>query len=271
MFKKSSVMLIFAWNGIDEPFKWIDFDDQPKFEVVLFNYSGNNTLASLNNKYYDKIISERTEFKGSLLNAVYKLYKDVTDVDYIGFVDDDIQINIFGINQLIETAYANNLDAFQAAIHPDSYCSHQFNVWDSEKTIDYVNWVEIMMPFYRKTLFDGAHDFYATNISSYGIDNYAIPFYQQILGLNKTAVIHTVFMKHLKPVTDGSKIFSNGLSSRQEGEIIRKKILQMIQSNYLIFFTPQFLQEVYEVKSFRWQAKKYFLKDIFKNIFRSLF
>lgn len=258
-------VLIFAWNGVVIPFQFIAFDAAPQFQIILFNYSGNEALPPVSDSYrYDALLSLRTEFKGSLLNATYQHLKDNHQIDYIGFVDDDIETSIGAMNTLLTTARAHRLDAFQASIHPDSFYSHSFNVHQPGKEIAYVNWIEIMMPFYRKNLFDAAHDFYATNISSYGIDNYAIPFYQQILSLNKTAVIHSVMIKHLKPVTDGSKIFSNGLTARQEGERVRAKVLQLIRRQYPTHFSKQFLCEVYELNSFRFQSLKYRLKDFLR-------
>ena len=264
----NNIILIATWNGVDKALQWIDFNAEPNFKLVLFNYSGNNALplieAEQNGKHYHELISTKTEFKGRILAEVYHHYKNQSGIEYIGIVDDDIQISIADINTLIETAHAHKLDAFQAAVHPESYYSHAYNVHQPGKTVELVDWVEIMFPFYRKELFDAAHPFYTTYISSYGIDNFAIPYYQQLLSLNKAAVIHTVSMKHLKPVTDGSKIFSNGLTARTEGEKIRKKILTLIKAHPAKdqLFPPSFQRKVYQLNQLRLQALKYRLKEL---------
>ena len=263
---KHPVKLILTWNGVDTPFQWIEFDAVPEFDFVLFNYSGNHANPSSSNQYqYDELLTIATEFKGSILNEVYHYYSQRDGIDYIGFMDDDIQISVSSINQLLSIAYQNNLDAFQAAVDANSFHSFKYNEHQAGRGIQWVNWVEIMSPFYRKEIFDAAHEFYASNISSYGIDNFAIPFYQQLLGLTKTAVLHQVSMKHLRPVTDGSKIFSNGLTARQEGELVRKKILKIIKEDASIKLSDSFLRDVLEVKTFRWKAWKNLVKDYIKK------
>ncbi len=263
---KHPVKLMLTWNGIDTPFQWIDFDAEPAFDFVLFNYSGNQSIPEISSQYhFDELLSIATEFKGSILNEVYQHYKTQEGIDYIGFMDDDIQMSVSSINLLLSIAYQNKLDAFQAAVDANSFHSFQFNEHQEQKGIQWVNWVEIMSPFYRKEIFDAAHTLIESNISSYGIDNFAIPFYQQLLGLTRTAVVHQVSMKHLRPVTDGSKVFSNGLTARQEGELVRKKILKMIKADPSIKLTDSFLKEVLEVKTFRWKAWKNLMKDYIKK------
>jgi predicted thioesterase len=92
------------------------------------------------------------------------------------------------------------------------------------------------------------------------LDIYAIPYFQKILHLDKTAVIHEVQVTHLRPVTDGDKVLSNGLTSRQEGEIIRTEILSRIKKNHLHEFDISFLKRVYEYKTFRYNKVKRDLK-----------
>jgi hypothetical protein len=288
-------VVIFAWNGKDKAFQHIQWDATPAFEVVLFDYSGKAALpvieqhtAAFNEGaaavpseiVIDQYISVATEFKGRLINEVYKHFSDNQsnpkqqtkpgtqhnpgnqiaprnkDYRYIGFFDDDLAISISGINRLLEIATRENMDAFQAATDDKSYTSHAFTVQQPGIEWAPVDWVEIMCPFYRKEIFDAAHEFYANNISSYGLDNYAIPFFQKILGLTKTAVIHAVSVAHLKPVTNGDKKFSNGLRAREEGEIIRSEILHRIIQEHAGLFPLDFLKRVYEYRTFRYNKHK---------------
>jgi hypothetical protein len=264
-------VVIFAWNGKDEAFQHIQWDATPAFEVVLFDYSGKAALplneqhaAAFNERaasvpsdmVIDQFISVATEFKGRLINEVYQHFEGNPHYRYIGFFDDDLAIAISGINQLLAIAEREQFDAFQAATDDQSYSSHSFTV--QQPGIEWlpVDWVEIMCPFYRKEIFDAAHEFYASNISSYGLDNYAIPYCQKILGMNRTAVIHAVSVTHLKPVTNGDKKFSNGLRAREEGELIRTEILRMISAEQADLFPLDFLKRVYEYRSFRYNKYK---------------
>lgn len=255
MIKKPVV--IFAWNGNTIPFQHINWDAIPIFDVILFNYSGNDLQPLLpGNCKFDKLLNIKTEFKGSLINEVYKHFSNNTSINYVGFIDDDLAISISGINLLFEIAHNEHFDAFQPATTKESFISHPFTIQQPNKVFELVDWVEIMCPFYRKELFDATAEFYALCISSYGIDNYAIPYFQKILGLNKTSVIHAVPVTHLKPVTDGDKVFSNGLTARQEGEIIRSEVLRRIIKDHLHLFDISFLKRVYEYKTFRYNKFK---------------
>ncbi|MBL7759230.1 MAG: hypothetical protein JNK08_00890 [Sediminibacterium sp.] len=257
-------MVVFAWNGTGQAFKHIHWDATPNFEVLLFNYSGNDAQPQLHPQaYYDELLSISTEFKGRLMAEVQRYLQHRQELGYVGFFDDDLEITVSGINRLLRIAELHNLDAFQPATTPDSFTSHAFTTQLPDTDLAAADWVEIMCPFYRKNIFDAAAEFFAWNISSYGIDNYAIPFYQKTMGMDRTAVIHAVSVKHLKPVTTGEKIFSNGLSARQEGERIRTELLRrirIINQHSGKVFPADFLKRVYEYRTFRYNKWKRDLK-----------
>jgi hypothetical protein len=252
-------IIIIAWNGIDEPLKHIAFDAMPAFRPILFNYSGNGAQPNLpEGKNIADCISVKTEFKGVLLYEACK-YVKALDYNYIGLLDDDQAIAVSGLNRLLEIAEQKELDVFQPAVSPDSYYSHSMFVQKTGHSPEPVHWVEIMAPFLRKEIFESGEDFFRSNISSYGIDRYLFPYLQQKLNRCNTALIHEVSIRHLKPVTDGNKKFSNGLDARQEGEVLRKKILGLIQSEGLNF-SDEALRSIYEVGQVRWQKWKYDIK-----------
>jgi predicted thioesterase len=254
-------IVVFAWNGRDTAFEHIIWDAVPKFQVILFNFSGNGNLPSLKeNSSYDQLLQIRTEFKGRLIKAVYDHLQTAGNYQYIGFVDDDLKLSISGINQMFAIAKQEGLDAFQPSTTKESNDSHAFTLHQPGKVFTLVDWVEIMCPFYRKAVFEAAHEFYENSISSYGLDVYAIPYFQKILALDKTAVIHEVEVTHLRPVTDGDKVLSNGLTSRQEGELIRTEILLRIRKGQRHLFEADFLKRVYEYQTIRYNKVKRDLK-----------
>lgn len=260
--RTNKTIIVFAWDGNSIPFKQISFDSKPHFEIVIFNYSGNEAIPAKEHiLHYDQLVSIKTEFKGALMLEAYHFLKNRQDITYVAFVDDDLALFVSDINTLLEKAIYHDLDVFQASIDATSYYSHAFNVHKPGADIVYVDWVEIMMPFYRKNIFDELAAFLSLSISSYGVDRYAMPYVQKLLGATKTAVIHTVQIKHTKPVTDGRKIFSNGLTARQEGERVRKAVLKAIRANH-IFFTPAQLKTIYEVSTLRITYYKYRIKEI---------
>ena len=252
-------IIIIAWNGIDEPLKHIAFDTIPAFRPILFNYSGNGVQPMLpEGKNIADCISVNTEFKGVLLYEACK-YVKALDYNYIGLLDDDQAISVSSLNKLLDIATKNGFDVFQPAVSPDSYYSHAMFVQKKGHAPEPMYWVEIMAPFLRKEIFESGEDFYRSNISSYGVDRYLFPYLQKRLNLCHTALIHEVSIRHLKPVTDGNKKFSNGLDARQEGEVLRKRVLALIQSEGLNF-SDEALESIYEVGQVRWQKWKYDLK-----------
>lgn len=259
---KHQSIVVFAWNGVDTAFEHIDWDAEPAFKVILFNFSGNGKTPLLKeDSSFNKLLNIKTEFKGRLIKAVYgHLVEDAGAYQYIGFVDDDLAISISGINKMLKLADKEGFDAFQPSTTETSYDSHAFTRHQAGKVWTKADWVEIMCPFYRKEIFEAAHGFYENNITSYGVDIYVMPYFQKILGMNKTAVIHDVLVTHLKPVTDGDKKFSNGLTSREEGEIIRKEILSRILKEHRHLFSDSFLKRVYEYKTIRFNKIKRDLK-----------
>jgi hypothetical protein len=267
---KSVSVVVFAWDGSSIPMAQILFDEDRAFELILFNYTGTDKIPDRQYiAHYDQLISLKTEFKGALMQATYELLKNRNDITYIGFVDDDMALSVTGINKLLQIASKHQLDVFQAAIDPSSFYSHEFNVHKPSIEIAFVDWVEIMMPFYRKPIFDRLAPYLGKSISSYGIDMYAVPYVQRVLGMTQTAVIHKVQIKHTKPVTDGIKVFSNKLTARQEGERIRKIILQEIkEQNNQVLFDKFFLKNQYGEGTWRWQAHQRLWKDKIKQWLR---
>ena len=209
-------------------------------------------------KFMSECISVKTEFKGVLIYEVCKYVKTI-DYTYIALLDDDQGISVSSLNRLLEIATENAFDVFQPAVSANSYYSHAMFVQKKGHLPEPMHWVEIMSPFLRKEIFESGEQFYKSNISSYGIDRYLFPYLQRRLNQNNTALIHEVSIRHLKPVTDGNKKFSNGLDARQEGEVLRKKVLALIQSEELNF-NEEALQSIYEVGQVRWQKWKYDVK-----------
>lgn len=241
--------------------KHITFDVSPVFSIILFNYSGNGSEPQLHvEKSITEYISVKTEFKGVLMLEVCKHVKSI-DYVYIGLLDDDQAISVSSLNRLLDIATENEFDVFQPAVSPDSYYSHAMFLQKPRHAPETVLWVEIMSPFLRKEIFEAGEDFYKNNISSYGLDRYLFPYLQKKLNRCKTALVHEVSVRHLKSVTDGNKQFSNGLDARQEEELIRKKVLDLIKSEQLPF-TAFELKEIYELGMIRWQKLKYDIKRI---------
>lgn len=252
-------IVVVAWNGEDEALRLIDFDTTPHFHVLVFDYSGRlQPPFTITRKRIDEFVSIRTEFKGALIHQVAVLLND-RPFRYIGLLDDDQQIRVSDLNRLLTEAAALNADSFQPSITSDSYHSHPQFLQKPHHPAEPVHWVEIMAPFIRKEILEAGRPFFRDNISSYGLDRYLFPYLQRMMGLDKKYLIHSVGLAHTKPVTDGSKKFSNGLDARQEGEVLRKKVLRAIRKQQ-VQFSREELKAIYEVGTLRWDAFKYSVK-----------
>jgi hypothetical protein len=257
-------IIVVAWNGIDEPLKHIDFDAMPAFEIILFNYSGNGVLPQRPaGKSIHETLLIKTEFKGELIYKVCQHLK-ATAYTFVGLLDDDQSIRISDLNKLLSIATEIEADVFQPSVKAGSHHSHAQFLQKPGAQPQRVNWIEIMAPFLRKEIFEAGEQFYADNISSYGVDRYLFPYLQRTLNRNKTYLIHDVAIEHLKPVTDGNKKFSNGLDARQEGELLRSKILKAIKDEN-IPFTATEMRSIYENGTLRWQKWKYDVKRLFNQ------
>jgi len=248
-------ILVVAWNGKDTPLSYIQFDQEPRFQLWLFNYSGNQATPVLPaEKKVDGVFSYQTEFKGQLLERLCEAVLTF-DYRYIGIMDDDHEISVAGINRLLEIAEQENADSFQPSITHNSYYSHKCFLQKPGAAPEEMCWLEIMAPFMRKKIFEAAQPFYPGVISSYGIDRYVYPYLQRKMGLNKKLLIHEVALRHIKPVTPGSRVLSSGLDALQECELVRKDILNRIKKEKLHFTKREMwvIFECWKPRIFKWR------------------
>ena len=252
-------IIVFSWNGSDQPLAHVVFDEAPAFEILLFNYSGNDQQPVFtNHEIAVECLSIKTAFKGEWIHEVCKHVRG-RSYCYIGLMDDDQSISISELNRLLQIAAEIDADVFQPSVKKDSHYSHAQFLQKPGSAPEAVEWIEIMAPFLRKEIFEAGEHYYQQNISSYGIDRYLFPYLQRKLNRNHCFLIHEVAVEHLKPVTEGSKRFANGLDARQEAELLRNTILQQIRKEK-IPFTKEELRSIYEVGTLRWQKWKYDLK-----------
>lgn len=251
-------IVVIAWNGVDAPLKYIKQDVEPQFRLFLFNYSGNAATAGS----AEKIISIKTEFKGQLIAELCARVKNES-YRYIGILDDDQEISVSDINKLIQIAEKHNADTFQPSVSPNSFYSHKQFLQKPGLEFEKVDWIEIMAPFIRKELFEAGESFYKASISSYGVDKYVLPFLQYKLNKRTALLIHAVSIRHLKPVTDGSKVFSNGLDARQEEEILKNLVKKNIYTEK-IHIDAKTVKAIFGHQLFPIQKWKYDIKRLLK-------
>jgi len=207
-------LVVYAWNGREAPLALVTADTAPEFDVLVFDYSG---ACGVTEAAGWPILSCRTECKGEIYREVHRhLARSGELYEYVGLIDDDIELAWSDLNRLLAIARGHGLDSFQAALTPDSHHAHHWLVARGGQVLRPLPWVEVMMPFYRTALFMAGGDYYARSISSYGLDQFVFPALQKLMGLDKVAIIDAVTVRHGRPITSDDKVFANGLTAHQE-------------------------------------------------------
>lgn len=218
-------LVLVSWNGVAPALPCLEWDALPAFELVLLDYSGRSQPgASMHCGHPATLLSQATQCKGDIFNVLAQhLAARAGTPEYVGLIDDDVLLSVARINRMLHIARVLGLDAFSAALTHDSAVSHRWTLHRPNLLRHEVDWVEVMMPFYRGSLFMAAAPDFEGNVSSWGLDRYVLPAWQQILGLTRSAVIDEVTASHLRPITSDQRRFRNGLTAREEEALMHER------------------------------------------------
>lgn len=250
-----------TWNAASSvPFENIIFDEVPKFDLYLFDYSGKYSanhppprafLHSLGKSYKFEIYSLLTEGKGQILEIISDIVSS-KDANYVGILDDDILIKISCLNRALLIASNQGFSAFQPSLTRYSFFSHKFTIQRRKNAYRCVPWIEIMMPIIKKDLLIAAKPFLAGNISSWGLDCYVFPMLSFIESFSGGhAVIDLCIATHLRPISSGDKIYSNNLSAAQEMLSVNQACKLYLSSRGIRWQDDEFLFNLLSVKQAR--------------------
>ena len=207
-------LVVYAWDGKSEPLSLVRADGKPAFDVLVFDYSGRTERASAGGW---PVLSRATECKGEIYREVAAwLSGREAQYDYVGLIDDDIELGWSDINTLLAIAAEHRLDSFQAALSHDSHAAHARLKARPGAAVRPLPWVEVMMPFYRTALFMAGVPYYANAISSYGLDQFVMPTLQKLTGMERVGIVDAVVVRHGRPITSDGKVFRSGLTAHQE-------------------------------------------------------
>ncbi len=233
----SRSLLVVTWDGVSIPFACVHADANPDFDILLFNYSGNNVDSTIANIVPNYCISKLTENKGQIFeNVCYFIQQEnQPNYEYIGVYDDDLIFKISDINFMLHLARVNQLDVFHSSVSHDSFFSHRQFLQKPSMILEKVDWVEIMAPFYRKEIFETCLPYFQKYISAHGIDCFIVPVIQRVLKMNETALIHAVVLKHNRPIRSNLRIYSNKLTSDEETELARQEAISLMNQKLPLF------------------------------------
>jgi len=271
---KLKSLLVVTWDGKSKPLEYLYQDAQRDFDLLIFDHSAKAPIQQVQDLKPEHYISTRTENKGQVFYEVYKyLYPNNEErYEYIGVLDDDIYTSYSDLNKLIFIGKLNGLDIFQPSITHDSFFDHRQFTHKPGYQIQKANWVEIMFPFYKETLYKAAGPYFNETITGQGIDVYLMPAMQQIHGLTSTAVVHAIQVKHCRPVQSGDRSYSNGKSNIEEINHIRQLTLELI-AKYPNKFDDQFIRTYMDVRYYKGVSlfkKLKRVKGMLRNIYKEL-
>jgi hypothetical protein len=270
----SKSLLVVTWDGKSKPLEYVYQDAQRDFDLLIFDHSAKAPIEQVHHLQPEHYISTRTENKGQVFYEVYKyLYPNNEErYEYIGVLDDDIYTSYSDLNKLIFIGKLNGLDIFQPSITHDSFFDHRQFTHKPGYQIQKTNWVEIMFPFYKETLYKAAGPYFNETITGQGIDVYLMPAMQQVYGLTNTAVVHALQVKHCRPVQSGDRSYSNGKSNIEEINHIRQLTLELI-AKHPNKFDDQFIRTYMDVRYYKGVSlfkKLKRVKGMLRNIYKEL-
>jgi hypothetical protein len=230
MKQASRPLVLVSWDGAAEPLAMIHLDARPEFDWLLFDFSGRQAPGRHELRGQSvTVLARSTECKGELYQALAEhLLETGQSPEYVALIDDDILIAISDINRALHLGRRAGLDVFSPTLSHDSVYTHRWTLRQPSRLLRPVDWVEVMMPFYRGALFLAGAPHYAGNISSWGIDKYLLPTLQQLSGMHRTALLDAVMASHMRPVTSGQKIYRNGRSAGEESALLKALCQRLI-------------------------------------------
>lgn len=250
-------LVLVSWHGTQTPLPCLHLDAAAQFEWVLFDYTGSQapgerTVGGLS----VTVLSAATECKGEIFQALCAwLQAQGRSPEYVGLIDDDVWIAVSDINRALHLARCEGLDVFSPTLMHDSHYTHRWSLSQPHRLFRHVDWVEVMMPFYRGDLFLAAHGHLEGNVSSWGLDKYLWPTLQQLRGQTRTALIDAVTASHRRPITSGERTYRTGRTAFDELRAMRELSLALLQAHRPELVGSDWYRRIFEQRHVRtrWQ------------------
>jgi len=254
-------VVLVSWDGSAEPLAMIHLDAPAQFDWLLFDFSGRQAPGPRELRGQSvQVLAAATECKGEIYQALaaYLAAQDLSP-EYVSLIDDDILIAVSDINRALHLGRSLGLDVFSPSLSHDSIYTHRWALRQPNRLTREVDWVEVMMPFYRGELFMAGRPHYAGNVSSWGIDKYLMPTLQQLLGLTRTALLDAVMASHCRPITSGQKVYRNGRRAGEESALLKSACEHMIAAQKPALIGSDWYRRIFRQRHARtrWQQIKY--------------
>ncbi|MGZ5286158.1 MAG: hypothetical protein ACXWV0_03495 [Flavisolibacter sp.] len=201
--------------------QWLKFKDQKEFDLCLMFYHAeiNNPQLYEDADYFFHL----KDFKYHMLHTLLTRIKPewINTYDYFYFLDDDIEIDTYGINEMFRLSHSFQSSISQASLSQDSFCSWPMFKQQKGSFLRYVGQIEVMAPLFERNTLIKCLPSFIDNRSSWGVDS----VWSRILDYpkDKLIVFDKVIMKHTLPVGGGELYQRIGVNPHIEWKAITDK------------------------------------------------
>lgn len=139
--------------------------------------------------------------------------------EYYCFLDDDIRVSTDALNRLFAVGKALDLQLYQPALTPDSYCSHKSVLQAENSYVRPCEYVEPMVPFMSQRTLTTCRPTLLQSRSGWGLGQ----VWAKLLNYQQMAIIDAIPVKHMRPGTTGKMVFPDGSTPRKDREKLYRK------------------------------------------------
>ena len=193
---------------------WLKYKEEKEFDLCLLFYheeiNDPSRYAGVDYFFHLK------DFKWIMIHELFTRIKPewLEQYEYFYFLDDDIEMDTRGINDLFRLSAAFHSQVSCAALTRDSFCSWKMFRRQSNSFCRYVGQIEVMAPLFHRDALKTCLPSFNANKSSWGLDS----VWSKLLGYpkDKLMVFDTVLMRHTQPVGGGELYRKLGVDPHKE-------------------------------------------------------
>lgn len=235
--------------------QWLKYKDEKEFDLCLLFYH-----EHINNEALYKEVDFFYHLKDFKYHMLYNLLVNIhpewlNEYDYFYFLDDDIEIDTHGINNMFVMSRAMNSAISQACLTQDSFCSWPIFKQQKNSFCRFVGQIEVMAPLFQRDVLRLCLPSFIGNKSSWGVDS----VWSKLLDYpkDKLMVFDTITMRHTQPVGGGELYTKIGIDPITDWENIVRKF-DAKKQNYQEYGRLQLVNSEHNRLKFRYYKWKEF-------------
>jgi hypothetical protein len=217
MRKQKNLIIVRAGDESLHPY-WLGSNQN--FDIIV-SYFGNDPLIYKDN-------CQRIDYKGSKWQGLHLTINDSLvnwkEYDYICFPDDDLYTTSDNLNLYFDIVHELQPLLSQPALTSDSFFSHKNLLQVPNTKYRKTNFVEVMIPCFRKDFLFKARHTFAENVSGWGLDY----LWSSMINhqTEDMIIVDQTPVKHTRPVGKaGNGTGSQNIDPSLELKSLRKKFL----------------------------------------------